>query len=476
MKSLLWLLLYPVSALATDPPISRTVDLLKPLLNANTSLNAATDADMSCNCVINGVENLVSFENAASCGQERMYLSPAISAFKKADPKKYFTAPRAYTGGDSKVPPKCLLFVMRTALRDMPRTPEQKKAEDEAAGMSVEDIAAKTYSPDASQFATCPDSSGQPQRVGGKPCVTRDYFTLAYNALEDVSDCLDVPMDFALPKFANESGLHVNAFGPVNDGGIGQFTTQSLDDIAQNYPQFKGRVSKSEKPSCQRIRSIPGALPGSADEILSADSQRCHVMSMPPNPLRSLVYYGLFYHATKRNVRNAWARSDENNPADKNADELLDDLGFKLDRDKVQEMLFMMAYNAGPRPPITAFKEWLRYRAARDPKGKIKSADFNFGFWPPKGTGALDKATEALVREKAAAEGWDDQTTKDEISKAKAKARIGHLGATKRALTLPEYLYVYRNNIYVSAVKAQANKLDSSFGEGVCTPDKYLQL
>ncbi len=79
-------------------------------------------------------------------------------------------------------------------------------------------------------------------------------------------------MNFTVPKFANESGLNNNVLGPVNDGGVGQFTESALKDVAVHYPNFKTRIMASTKPACQRLRSIPGALVESAEEIRTADA------------------------------------------------------------------------------------------------------------------------------------------------------------------------------------------------------------
>lgn len=461
-----------LSILIAQPALAvNNRDLVQPLVNVNRTLNAPRD--MSCDCTMNG-EKQVTFETPAQCGPDRLYLQKDILNFRKIDPKGFYTSSRPYAAGENTVPPKCVLYVMRTIFRDTARTADEKKQEDVAKGLPAEEIAKKTYSPDTSQFGSCAGPTADPQRIRQKACVTEDYFNLTYNSLADVSDCLNVPMNFTIPKFANESSFHVNTLGPVGDGGVGQFTESALKDVAVHYPEKRAQILKSNKPSCQRLRSIPGALVAKASDIKTADAERCHAMTIPPNPVRSLIYYGIFYHAAKTYSGNAWNAKDPKNPDDQELEGLLRQSGAKLDREKLKQMMFVMAYNAGPRPPVTAFKEWLRYRMAG--KTKITAADFNFNFWPPKGFSAIHKQAEADVKEIAAKEKWSEEKTARAIQLERVKRRTAHLGAEKRVLSLPEYLYVYRNSIYISAVKVQATTLNRVFGEGVCAQKKFLEL
>lgn len=128
-----------------------------------------------------------------------------------------------------------------------------------------------------------------------KACVTRDYVNVVYNSLLDVADCMNVPAKFIIPKLANESGLHINAFGLVNDGGIGEFTDRLYVMSSKTMIYISG-IKNSKKESCQRLSSIPGAVISSKLEIKTSDNQRCHSIAGPTNPIRSLIYYAIFYH------------------------------------------------------------------------------------------------------------------------------------------------------------------------------------
>lgn len=472
----LLLLLLPVFALAAP----ENADLLRPVLNANQTLNSARrpapQIDLSCSCSVRGSENSVSFETANECGPDRNYLEPSLRAFARIDPNGNFLNTRPYAGGRNKVPPKCVLYVMRTAFRDLARTAEQKKAEDIAKGvLTAEEIAAKNYTPDHSQFATCSGPNAEPVRHRFKPCITQNYFNTVYNSLSDVSECLDIPMNITVPKFANESGLNNNVLGPVNDGGVGQFTESALRDVQIQYPRYRAEIMASTKPACQRLRSIPGALVANASEIRTSDAERCHAISMPPNPVRSMLYYGIFYQTQKQYTANAWGGTDPKRPEEETVESLLVAAGAnRMDREKLKQMMFIMGYNSGPRPPITGFKEWLRYRIAK--KAKISAKDFDFNFWPPKGFSAIQKDAERDVLAMAPSRGWNEARTRLEVTKERVKRRTTHVGADGRVLTLPEYYYVHMNSIYISAVKVQATTLNKAMGAGTCTQQKFLEL
>ncbi|WII72299.1 hypothetical protein QJS83_00265 [Bdellovibrio sp. 22V] len=420
------------------------------------SLSTPKD-DMSCSCQFGGEPNILSFEKPEDCGPERNYLQDKFVAFKKADTKGLFSAPRDYSKTASILPRKCALYIMRRFWRDRARTPEEKREADlehnRTAGpkeqRDVKDL--KDYKHDPHLFSKCDkDANGTPERYGHKACVTEDYVNLVYNSLIDVADCLDVPAKFIAPKLSNESGLHVNAFGLVNDGGIGQFTDQALVDVAQNFNNFKGRILNSTKESCQRLKSFPGAVPSSPDDIMTADANRCHAISTPPNPLRSLVYYGIFYHSTKRNANNAFNKSaDSKDPNFKSAEELMKQAGIgSYDIETVKEMLFVMAYNAGPGRPAVFYREWLKYRLATIKKYPITKADFNMNYWPER----------------------------DQMKAKTGEARVKAMNKKGKPLTLAEYMFAYKDSVYIAAVKAQATVLDKGLGEGTCTENHFLEL
>lgn len=431
-------------------------EVLKKINQANNLVSKMTSNsgdDMKCTCSLGDQKDILTFEDSVTCGSSRNYLQRDIIAFKKADTGGFFSK-RDYVESSKILPRKCVLFVMRKFWKDKALNPEEKLAAD----LKYNETAPATqqrpiknigeYKPDKHLFSFCRDTLGEPTRYGHKACVTEDYVNLTYNSLLDVTDCLQVPIKFVMPKLFNESGLHVNAFGMLNDGGIGQFTEKALHEVRNNYDSFKKQIVGSSKPSCKRLISFPGALPERAEQVLHLDKNRCHVIGTPPNPLRSLVYYGMFYHATKKYSAAAFDKNSDSKDSNfKSIASLMKKAGIAwFDKDAIKKMLFVMSYNAGPSSPATFFREWLKYRITQIKKYPILKKDFEMAYWP------------AQVGGKTA----DD--------------RIKAVNKGKRPFTFAEYLFVYKNSLYIPAVRMHAKKLDDGLGKGTCTENKFLEL
>lgn len=58
---------------------------------------------------------------------------------------------------------------------------------------------------------------------------------------------------------------------------------------------------------------------------------------------------------------------------------------------KIKEMLFVMAYNAGPNSPARALIKWLNLRESKSTAVPITDQDFNMNFWPEKKINQLAK-------------------------------------------------------------------------------------
>jgi hypothetical protein len=413
--------------------------------------------DLTCKCKMDNQLNLLSFEDPQKCGPERNYLQDELKTFKQIDTNGYFAGSRDYSATANILPRKCVLFIMRKFWKDRALSPAEKREADIEFNRTASPEAARevkdesAYKQDPGLFAKCDKGqNATPERYGHKACVTEDYVNLVYKSLIDVSECLEIPPKFITPKLSNESGLHVNAFGIVNDGGIGQFTVQALLDVAQNFDKFKRKIKASSNSACQRLLAIPGALPNSGKDILSTDAERCHVIATPPNPLRSLIYYGVFYHSLKLNASNAFTRSsDDKNPEFESVNQLIQQAGISgFDQEKIKQMLFVMSYNSGPGRPVVFFKEWLKYRIQTLNKFPINKNDFNMNYWPERA----------------------------QMTAKPGEARLSLMKKNGVPLSLAEYLFAFKNSLYIPAVKAQANMLDKGLGAETCTENKFLEL
>lgn len=163
---------------------------------------------------------------------------------------------------DKKFPKKCMLHVMNS--KGLPKI----------------------------SLGLCAKSAGGVRVPGAKPCVTENLVNVTYNAYMDVMDCLNLNPKLFFPKIAQESGFLLNAFGAGKDGGIGQFTQPAIEAVNQGYQKYMTEIEKaaSVKPSCARIMKHKALL----TKAPSSAAQRCSMIAMPENPLRNILYIGIF--------------------------------------------------------------------------------------------------------------------------------------------------------------------------------------
>ncbi|MFN7455744.1 MAG: hypothetical protein ACK5RO_13945, partial [Pseudobdellovibrionaceae bacterium] len=249
--------------------------------------------------------NLI-LEDENACIPERQYLKGQLSKFSELDTQQVFIGNRSSEQLEGAfVPRKCVYYAMKYFAFDILKG-------DQKASPS---------------FSKCEKESGFPNYGNYAPCLTEKYLNVVYNSFIDVSDCMGLPQKLMMAKLFNESGFHINAGAPLReykdnkiqpevlsyplpeslkdaniiggDAGIGQFTGAALSDVRKTYPRWRDFISKSEKPSCQRVREFVGALP-EIDKIDPDLGNRCVVVKAPPNPLRALVFYGIAYKNNQR--------------------------------------------------------------------------------------------------------------------------------------------------------------------------------
>lgn len=432
--------------------------VIRKVEQANTAVTSlGTQEDMKCACKFGDVENVIQYDTPEKCGPERNYYEKNLRAWREIDKEGFFTRSRAPSAHNNDLlPKKCTVYIMKKFFKDRALTVEEKLAADiewNKSAPATEQREVKPieqYRPDPHLFSVCSEASGKPERYPHKPCVTEEYVNVVHNSVLDVSDCMGLPAKFMAPKLSNESGMHPNALALGFDGGIGQFTPSAIEDVAQNFENFKASLDRT-KASCRRIASIPGAIPASAKEILPSDENRCYMIDAPANPLRSLVFYGIFYKATKRHTNNAWSRKRTGlDGKDTNIEALLKQAGVDdAYKETLKEMLFVMAYNSGPGQPAVFFSEWLKYRLSKLQKHPVTKEDFNMSYWPKKEFRDLKRG-----RDRGA---------------AMEKEKNG-------PLSLAEYLFAYKDSLYIALVRGQARQLDKVMGDSVCTEQNFLQL
>jgi hypothetical protein len=255
--------------------------------------------------------------------------------------------------------------------------------------------------------------------TGYKPaCVTDNYVNAVYNSLADVTDCLNINMKELLPKLYNESGLHVNTLGGGYDAGVGQLTVSALREVYMRYngiPKnptslewYMREIAKSPKESCKRIvkqkSAYTVAVPKGKKFCAYGDPEnancyqpwiadhRCTVISTPDNPLRNILYTGIFYRSMVRSATGITFNGGDdfiNGQLMTNQDTFggymgnsdfvarLQALGAThADQKIVKQMLVSFGFNAGVKTGKIFLENYLKQREA---KGKaLNDADFDF--------------------------------------------------------------------------------------------------
>lgn len=444
----------PVAAPAVTSPAAA-----KPSTQVGTPSESSAVSLGSCNCKLgSSEENKVELEDANKCSKDRLYFQTSL---KKIDP--LFLKGRTEKEG-SQFPMACVGYIMRKFM-DASSRPSR-------------------------YYSYCSRPMGQPVRPKKTHCVTEEYVTSVYSSYVDVLDCLDVPQRDLIPKLYNESGFHINTLGGGMDAGVGQLTGPAISSVQQlaNFDgknmtwleNFKEEINKSTKPSCQRIAKIPGLF----NRISVDSSQRCGLIAAPENPLKNVLYMGIFYHYMLRSQTGARfykgytylpkgdaAKGDELVAMDhKNKDiELsgyfqeykikarIQGLGIeKPNMQALRQMMITLGYNSGMESAFIFLDKYLKAREQR--KLKLAESDFDFQTYF-----------------------YSNYAKKLKDPKEEAK-RIKDMNVIKSApyrMPFPIFLRMAQRTGtpgYLSAVSNKLLQLDKEMGEGICTTPGFLKF
>lgn len=400
-------------------------------------------------------ENWVQFESLQKCSPERRYFQDGLMQIPA-----HFREKRDSAVG-TQFPIACVVHAQRTLTF---RTRE--KPED------AEPTKWSGYEVPSRLFARCEVSDGEPVRGAFMPCVTPEYAYSVYHALNDVADCFDIKARKVLPKLWNESGLHISALGGGLDGGVGQLTRSAIQEVLTPpfasdtrtaLEIFKASATVSDKASCQRLIQYERAF----DVVSLEPVNRCSIMATPDNPIRNLIYTGIFYKVNERFIQDRIERSGLR--------QRVLDLGIsEPDMEFFNDVVLTLSFNAGRGTAFSLVDSFLKSRLANNQKLTRKDLDF------------LNSSIEeirALRRE-----------PKDETEQAR-ETRLQRLTQAREVAhryTLPQFLRLMhglssdfetdpaRKRIngapgYLTFVADRQKKYDQELGEGVCTHDKFLQ-
>lgn len=494
------------------------------------------------------------FETADSCLPERNYLNDQVSNIPNV-----FKLKRKKSDDAATLPQSCVNFVLKKFYEPALTAPKRMFAYCKAdSGRPVEDeLSRAEWQPKIDELKAQFEAANEEKKTElaakirsleynvkhvhqMQPCVTEDYATSIYNAFIDVTSCLNIPQKELLPKFFNESGMHMNAFGAGKDAGVGQLTGQAIVPTIDKLTRYVEEMRGSGKPACKRVLDVISSY----EKIDPDFMNRCNLMAAPENPLRNLVYTAIFYKDSVRQVTgityragiDVVVRQDKSEKALKNTDD--EELGGSLEAvdvrakfaqlgmpnvnlHRLKTMVVSLGYNSGTVTALRALNAFLNERieykmnpktpAKEKAKMNLTEKDFDF-----------DSIDVAPVRSMIMPKTAKKDATEDEI-KAVAKVEAArqanvydnYKSAFKR--TFPEFLTLRTNagaqedadckgiknskkclngqlrvgseNTskrakyelygwpgYLTALATKANILNANFKKHECTPAGYLSL
>lgn len=398
-------------------------------------------------------ENWVQLEKIEKCSQERRFLQNDLLKLdaelisKRSEPTQF--------------PLACIVHAQRTFTFKTRANPEDQ----------VPSVWSGLQVPGRS-FSQCASAEVEPTRGAYMPCVTSEYAYSIYNAFHDMVDCFDINGRKLLPKLWNESGFHINTLGGGMDAGVGQLTRSAIEEVLSKpyvndertaLDVFKQQAMNSTKASCQRLVRQEKAW-----EAVNPDvTQRCSIISTPENPIRNVVYLGVFY---KLNERVVASRINSTNMRQK-----LVDLGLENpNMEYFQDAIVTLSFNMGRGSAFSIVESYLKTKLANNMKLTAKDLDF------------LNNSLEEVraLRKEPKGESEEERAKRIErLDAAKESAHKRNLPAFLRLMhglqadyeTDPAKKRINGAPGYLTFVGERQKKFNNDLGEGVCTHDSFLQ-
>ncbi len=360
---------------------------------AESSIDGSAPVEQSMTSTMTSSE-LENFEDISLCSPDRLRWE---SSWSQISP--LFREERAQNSTD--FPRQCLTYMMRKSSESSTKGGQQRAyCQNSHSNLSIED---------GSEI--------------GSPCVSKNYVNSIYNFFADVSDCLETPQRAQLPEIFTLSGGHINAVGSHLEAGLAQLRAIPLAKANQEFKKFQKQILNSSKQSCLRLSpAVKLMVP-----IDLKSSTGCGLISIPENPLASLLYLNIRY-LQDRDLVQAEMRSEK-------ITERMKNLGLSeptYDPANLQQILLIMAHVSGAQNAVLILGNYLKHMEAS--KKTLTVADFNFALNP--------------------------------------RAPEGHP-------SFPEFI---QKNLdkkvsqYLLKVRHHADQLNQEFKEGVCAPNSFLAL
>ncbi|MFN8847819.1 MAG: hypothetical protein ACK5V3_12800 [Bdellovibrionales bacterium] len=321
-------------------------------------------------------------------------------------------------------------------------------------------------------YGQCATPESEPVRGSYMPCVTSEYAYSVYNAFHDTVDCFDINGRKLLPKLWNESGFHINTLGGGMDAGVGQLTRSAIEEVLSKpyvndertaLEVFKQQALNSSKLSCQRLVRQEAAWQAVNPDV----SQRCSIMTTPQNPIRNVVYLGVFY---KLNERVVESRINSTKMKEK-----VEALGLENpDMEYFKDAIVTLSFNMGRGSAFSIVDSYLKSRMVNNEKLTAKDLDF------------LNNSIEEVraLRREPKEETEEDRTKRiARLDAAKETAYKRNLPGFLRLMhglqadyeTDPTKKRINGAPGYLTFVGERQKKYNTDLGDGVCTHASFLQ-
>lgn len=324
-------------------------------------------------------------------------------------------------------------------------------------------------------FVRCASSNSEPVNNQVRPKYSQYEVKAMADNYAAVMDCLEIDPTMLFPKLMAESGFHTLIQNPNGDAGIGQLTKKAILDVEANMDFFKQKISESQKPSCRKIKSFASARREFWLPI--ANKSKCSVMNRNLNPMKNILYTGIFHKLNQRYVNQEINRLQ--------VVELLIRAGYPSDNiNAIKDLMVTLGYNTGGAVAVRNLRDYLisridfidrkmqefspeRLMQMPDPERRtilrfINDKDFDFTSSTEKFKERKDLFRQELAR-------INPRMDKDSLEKL---VHLKMRNESASTYTFPEWLFVWQSHGgpgYLSSLAKFASRLDKQFGVGVCS-------
>ncbi len=324
-------------------------------------------------------------------------------------------------------------------------------------------------------FVRCSSSNSEPVNNQVRPKYSQYEVKAMADNYAAVMDCLEIDPTMLFPKLMAESGFHTLIQNPNGDAGIGQLTKKAILDVEANMDFFKQKISESQKPSCRKIKSF--ASTRREFWLPIANKSKCSVMNRNLNPMKNILYTGIFHKLNQRYVNQEINRLQ--------VVELLIRAGYPSDNiNAIKDLMVTLGYNTGGAVAVRNLRDYLisridfidrkmqefspeRLMQMPDPERRmilrfINDKDFDFTSSTEKFKERKDLFRQELAR-------INPRMDKDSLEKL---VQLKMRNESASTYTFPEWLFVWQSHGgpgYLSSLAKFASRLDKKFGVGVCS-------